>query len=188
MGSGEITKFQPSNPLTSSVPDSILNSYLEAYHNAMDSAFEQGWEAEKSRSVEADLPSEAGQTLAKEAGKKKTNLPPEVETALALHNQGKNSIEVFADTNLFVVGDGIIVSADGKRAWLNGVEFDPKSSGLVVFKYKDRRRYLDIPGQAHHLNQNAAFKQTIPSEEGMCIKLFGNAFVDKNSAHRLVHE
>ena len=131
---------------------------------------------------------EIDQAFTQEGNGQKINLPPEVETALALQKQGANSIGIFTETNVFVVGDGIVISADGKKAWLNGVEFDPKSSGMTVFKYKDRRKHSDIPGQAHHLNQSAAFKQTIPHEEGSCIKLLGNVLRDIGSAHRLVHE
>lgn len=43
-------------------------------------------------------------------------------------------------------------------------------------------------GQAHHLNQDAAFRDVIPSAKGMSIKLRGNAFTQKNSPHYKVHQ
>ncbi|CAM3942209.1 RHS repeat-associated core domain-containing protein [Flavobacterium branchiophilum] len=43
-------------------------------------------------------------------------------------------------------------------------------------------------GQSHHLNQNAAFKDVIPPNDGAAIKLEGNAFKDINSAHYKAHE
>ncbi len=46
-----------------------------------------------------------------------------------------------------------------------------------------------VPGeQAHHLSQNAAFKQYIPKDEGMSIGVKGNAFKDKGSEHYDVHK
>ena len=43
-------------------------------------------------------------------------------------------------------------------------------------------------GQAHHLNQDAAFRDVIPSAKGMAIKLRGNAFTQVNSNHYKVHQ
>ncbi|ETD72718.1 type IV secretion protein Rhs [Pelistega indica] len=42
--------------------------------------------------------------------------------------------------------------------------------------------------QAHHLNQNAAFKQWIPQKRGASIKLKGNAFFDRGLDHYVVHQ
>lgn len=41
--------------------------------------------------------------------------------------------------------------------------------------------------QAHHLNQDAAFRSRIPRKKGLCIGLSGNAFRDKKSGHYKAH-
>jgi RHS repeat-associated protein len=43
-------------------------------------------------------------------------------------------------------------------------------------------------GQAHHLNQNAAFQDIIPSDKGIAIKLRGNIFTQKRSNHYKAHK
>lgn len=43
-------------------------------------------------------------------------------------------------------------------------------------------------GQAHHLNQDAAFREVIPSAKGIAVKLRGNAFTQKRSNHYKVHK
>ena len=43
--------------------------------------------------------------------------------------------------------------------------------GILVEAYKILRKNKAISGQAHHLNQNAAFKDVIPHKEGLSIKL-----------------
>ena len=45
----------------------------------------------------------------------------------------------------------------------------------------------DIPGQAHHLNQDAAFRDVIPTKEGMSVKLEGNAFTEPGTPHYEAH-
>jgi len=41
--------------------------------------------------------------------------------------------------------------------------------------------------QAHHLNQNAAYKGIIPEEEGLSVGLRGNAFTEVGSPHYVAH-
>lgn len=43
-------------------------------------------------------------------------------------------------------------------------------------------------GQSHHLNQDAAFRDTIPTIEAITIKLEGNAFTDYDSSHQNAHK
>ena len=43
-------------------------------------------------------------------------------------------------------------------------------------------------GQSHHLNQDAAFRSVIPTNQGTAIKLKGNAFSDVGSNHYKAHE
>lgn len=42
-------------------------------------------------------------------------------------------------------------------------------------------------GQSHHLNQDAAFGDIIPTNEAIAIRLEGNAFTDFNSSHQNAH-
>ena len=44
-----------------------------------------------------------------------------------------------------------------------------------------------VPGQAHHLNQDAAFREVISHGEGVALKLRGNAFTEIGSPHYEAH-
>ena len=59
---------------------------------------------------------------------------------------------------------------------------------ILVEPYKTLRRNKEISGQAHHLNQNAAFKDVIPQKEGLSIKLEGNVRKDIGSPHYKAHK
>ncbi|MEB3025544.1 MULTISPECIES: T7SS effector LXG polymorphic toxin [unclassified Parvimonas] len=59
---------------------------------------------------------------------------------------------------------------------------------IIVEKYGILRKNKEISGQTHHLNQDAAFKGVIPSEEGLSIKLEGNILTDIDSPHYRAHE
>ena len=85
---------------------------------------------------------------------------------------------------------------------LNNVAMGPKGDGTVngaateagldsnilIDSYKNMRNNLDIAGQAHHLNQNAAFRDVIPKNDGLSVELEGNAFKDIGSPHYSAHE
>lgn len=43
-------------------------------------------------------------------------------------------------------------------------------------------------GQAHHLNQDAAYRDVIPTREGMSVNIKGNAFTDIGSPHYEAHK
>ncbi|WP_240351871.1 RHS repeat-associated core domain-containing protein, partial [Pectobacterium brasiliense] len=43
------------------------------------------------------------------------------------------------------------------------------------------------PGQSHHLNQDAAYRDVIPREKGAAIKLEGNAFTEPGTPHYEAH-
>lgn len=45
----------------------------------------------------------------------------------------------------------------------------------------------DLPGQSHHLNQDAAYRNLIPREEGAAVKLEGNAFSQPGTPHFEAH-
>ncbi|WP_197090656.1 RHS repeat-associated core domain-containing protein, partial [Yersinia aldovae] len=44
------------------------------------------------------------------------------------------------------------------------------------------------PGQSHHLNQDAAFRDVIPTNSGAAIKLEGNAFIQPGTPHYEAHK
>ena len=46
----------------------------------------------------------------------------------------------------------------------------------------------NISGQAHHLSQDATFRDVIPTNDGLCVELEGNAFVDIGSGHYETHK
>lgn len=54
--------------------------------------------------------------------------------------------------------------------------------------YSGLAKELEGTGQqAHHLNQNAAFKDIIPESEGLAVAMRGNAFTDVGSPHYEAH-
>lgn len=59
---------------------------------------------------------------------------------------------------------------------------------ISIDGYGTLSRRADIPGQAHHLNQNAAFRDVIPLSDGVSVKLRGNAFSEAGSPHYNAHE
>lgn len=50
------------------------------------------------------------------------------------------------------------------------------------------RKNKEITGQAHHLSQDAAFRDVIPKKEGLSVELEGNIFKDVDSPHFLAHQ
>ena len=56
-------------------------------------------------------------------------------------------------------------------------EFDD----ILIDSYKNLRKNKEISGQAHHLNQDAAFRDYIPRNDGLSVKLEGNIFKDIDS-------
>ncbi|OSX97806.1 hypothetical protein BTJ44_00411 [Bacillus mycoides] len=63
-------------------------------------------------------------------------------------------------------------------------EFDD----ILVDSYKNLRENKEISGQAHHLNQDAAFRDYIPRNDGLSVKLEGNIFKDIDSPHYNAHK
>ena len=59
---------------------------------------------------------------------------------------------------------------------------------VTVDRHGTLKRNQAIPGQSHHLNQNAAFKSVIPENEAVAVKLEGNAFTEIGSPHYNAHE
>ncbi len=54
--------------------------------------------------------------------------------------------------------------------------------------YDNMTNNVAIHGQAHHVNQDAAYKSKIPHDDGICVELYGNAFKDIRSWHYKAHQ
>ena len=63
-----------------------------------------------------------------------------------------------------------------------------ETDDILIQRHGTLKNNKDIPGQSHHLNQDAAFRDVIPREEGMAIKLEGNIFTDIGSPHYNAHK
>jgi RHS repeat-associated protein len=59
---------------------------------------------------------------------------------------------------------------------------------VTIDRHGTLKRNQTIPGQSHHLNQNAAFKSVIPENEAVAVKLEGNAITEIGSPHYNAHE
>jgi hypothetical protein len=59
---------------------------------------------------------------------------------------------------------------------------------IKIERYGTLKKDKSIPGQSHHLNQDAAYKNVIPKDEGLAIKLKGNILTQKNSPHYKAHK
>ena len=63
----------------------------------------------------------------------------------------------------------------------------PEDPNLKVDSYNKLYRDKSIKGQAHHLNQNAAYNSIIPKSKGVSIKRSGNILMTVNTPHTLAH-
>jgi hypothetical protein len=64
----------------------------------------------------------------------------------------------------------------------------PSVSGSIIIDEYGNLKNSSIPGQAHHLNQTAAYGEIIPKQKGLSIKLEGNILKDVGAPHTLIHE
>lgn len=54
--------------------------------------------------------------------------------------------------------------------------------------YRVMKNRDDIPGQAHHLNQDAMYRDKIAHPDGLSLKLEGDAFREPGTPHYIVHQ
>jgi hypothetical protein len=67
-------------------------------------------------------------------------------------------------------------------------EFPPPSlHHLETAPHRVLRLRSDLLGQSHHLNQDAAYRPAIPREEGVAVKLEGNALAQRGTPHYEAH-
>ena len=62
------------------------------------------------------------------------------------------------------------------------------NANVKVDSYYNMTHDSNVSGQAHHLSQDAAFRDVIPTKDGLCVELEGNAFVDIGSGHYEAHK
>ena len=79
-------------------------------------------------------------------------------------------------------GDKLVVKAEGKAAEACG-----EALSTTTAPYGEMRGTLERGMQANHLNQDAAFKSVIPSDEGVAVALRGNAITEIGSPHYEFH-
>jgi len=60
-----------------------------------------------------------------------------------------------------------------------------KTGALRIAPYEELSG--NVAGQAHHLNQTAAYRDIIPRKQGLSIELEGNIFTDAGAPHTLAH-
>lgn len=76
-----------------------------------------------------------------------------------------------------------------QRRWIDPVGLTSYSDGneAVLGLNGDLRKEAS-PGQSHHLNQEAAYRDVIPTNKGAAIKLEGNAFTAPGTPHYEAHK
>lgn len=91
-----------------------------------------------------------------------------------------------------IAGQGIYYSSNGSNRLGGGGSSQGGSNGsnntVKVDEYGKLKNNKSTPGQAHHLNQNAAYKDVIPPEKGISVKLEGNAFTQPGTPHYMIHD
>ena len=91
-----------------------------------------------------------------------------------------------------IAGQGIYYSSNGSNRSDGGGSSQGSSNGsnntVKVGEYGKLKNDKSTPEQAHHLNQNAAYKDVIPPEKGISVKLEGNAFTQPGTPHYMIHD
>jgi hypothetical protein len=86
----------------------------------------------------------------------------------------------------FVVAEG--AGVDAQVVLPDGPVLNEASTlSMETGPHRTMKLRSDIPGQSHHLNQNAAYRGVIPREEGAAVKLEGNALSEPGSPHYEAH-
>jgi hypothetical protein len=91
----------------------------------------------------------------------------------------KDVVKIFSKD----VTEKLVAETEGKQ-----IEKALAEDVSKIGPYRELSKDTSIPGQAHHLNQDAAFRDVIPSGEGASTKLEGNAFTEVDSPHYNAHE
>lgn len=73
------------------------------------------------------------------------------------------------------------------RTSLGSARKTAMAADVELHPYSNRGAFT-TPGQAHHLNQDAAFRSQIAHSQGVTVKLEGNAFTGVGTPHYVAHE
>ena len=65
---------------------------------------------------------------------------------------------------------------------------DKSDQSREIDEYQMSVKFSKSGGQVHHLNQDAAYKEKIPSNLAVAIVVYGNAFKEKGSEHYIIHQ
>ncbi len=82
--------------------------------------------------------------------------------------------------------DDLSVRTEAPGATSRPANYD-SASPPATGRYGSLSRQSETPGQAHHLNQDAAFRDVIPRRDGASVKLEGSAFTDAGTPHFEAH-
>lgn len=107
------------------------------------------------------------------------SISKEVKNNINLSNSGINSAKT--------VGNGVKNDPLIMDLQLFGNKGVGKANSTLVDEYGILKNDKSILGQAHHLNQNAAYRDVIPPEKGVSVKLEGNAFTQPGTPHYDAH-
>jgi hypothetical protein len=123
-----------------------------------------------------------GETLRTESGtlRQITRITPRRGPPVPVFN-----VEVDAEHVYFVSVDGVLVHNAYTGTASKCVE---SVDEFLKDGYDTLSRRTDLAGQAHHLNQTAAFWDVIPSSQGSSIKLQGNILTDAGAPHTRAHQ
>jgi hypothetical protein len=81
-----------------------------------------------------------------------------------------------------------VISGNGATGATGSEGDESLDSDILIDSYKNMRNNPNVTGQSHHLNQDAAFRDVIPKNDGLCVELEGNAFRDVGSPHYSAHK
>lgn len=112
-------------------------------------------------------------------------------TAVATDKLAPKKLQDYAGRNLATTAaiDAIMLGAPLKGMPKGTVAARSAAADeLLIDSYGKLSRQTNLPGQAHHLNQTAAYRDVIPTRQGASIKLEGNILTDAGAPHTTAHQ
>ncbi|WP_162523163.1 hypothetical protein, partial [Clostridium estertheticum] len=107
---------------------------------------------------------------------------------IALSNMEKGPKSVVLGSNFGNVDEALGRFTKEFKKVKSGIAEVEENGDILIQRHGTLKNNKDIIGQSHHLNQDAAFRDAIPREDGMAIKLEGNIFTDIGSPHYNAHK
>ncbi|MEN3753044.1 RHS repeat-associated core domain-containing protein [Mangrovibacter sp. SLW1] len=78
--------------------------------------------------------------------------------------------------------------APNAQGWVDPLGLSCRGSDEPALAPHGQLKNDPRPGQSHHLNQDAAYRDIIPRDSGAAIKLEGNAFTEPGTPHYEAHK